>query len=1705
MSEDRKQQSSPFSTGSGGPNFETRIQSAFTVLMLTGRVAPCLPTFPITKIILQGRYAGFSTDDFVVFVKDPNNGKEAKLLAQIKHDISISARDNTFGEVIQSAWNDFNNDNFHQNTDSIALITGPLSSIDINNVRPVLEWARHSENESEFLAKVNTAKFSSDGKRAKIDAFKAQLKIANKGTDISDQQLWKFLKNFYLIGYDLDTEDGSTLSLIHSLIAQHSDEEVSHLWARIIDAVQFANQNAGTLSLETLPEDIRNAFNTVTSSVWSADVKKLKEHGDFILEGIRTTIGGIHIKQPEKFYELLNLAETSNFIFVTGERGAGKSSLIRDFYDRVNNQTPVFYLRTEDLDKPHLDNVFSAIGLKGSLGELEAGFALTSKKYLVIESFEKILELESSQAFVDLIVFLKKQQGWTVIVTGRDYAYQTIIFNFLQPFGVNFSTLNLNGFDDGQVGELCNQLESLQKLSNKPNLNPLLKSPFFAELAYRVLETGTEFVPQDGEREFQAAVWRNVISKEQERTSGLPLKRKRVFTDIAIARAKQMVYGVPAIEFDSEAVLKLEGDNLIRRDAKNNLLSPAHDVLEDWALEQYIEDAFQKHSSDLQSFLDAVGNEPAINRAYRLWLHQKLRYGENVNDFVLSIINDQSIEKHWQDETVSAILLGDKPDEFLDLLKGQLFINDGELLKRVCFILRIACQAPDTANTKLKGTGEQALVDTLLLKPYGRGWDAIIYFLFGNKDHLSVNLLPHVTAVISDWISIIHIDNDLPALAREAGLLALYVLNHRKESHRDDKDEKKLFGVILKTFPMFHEEFLEFLEKNVFVSKRNWEHRRPHYADEFCEMAFSLIDSAFLCKYDPELLIKLAHFEWSFDLSNEEDKPWYARTNIEVAECFGLHEHRHDFFPASGARGPFRNLLYYHPRKGLDFILDLLNSAAEQYAHSDLDYPKESSNLKIGYSDPLVKQVEIHLNDGSSIKQYCTGRLWSAYRGQTVTPYLLQSALMALENWLIVYIKQFETDSIDWLFDYILRKSNSVLPTAVLASVATGFPEKVGKSAFPLLRTFNLYFLDSARMIQEHIGWIGGGGLYRDVYSEIYAEERRTSANHPWRKEHLEMLIVRLQFSELRSDALSVIDVLRSSAPEDEEIRFLLHRIDSRGWKAVEDKENNQILFEPKQIEPDLESIQKETQEKFQKNNRFSSLSLWARKVYEREKLEREYYKTWRDAFVETKALVEELKTGSLEDLSPMYFGGAVTAATVFIRDHSGELTEEDITWCAELIFSATTINADTNNSLAISDVTDYDGAAAAASVLPVLLDFASSKKEKVLVKRLVATGLTHANEKVRNSTAVGIREHLWQRDAEFAQNCFNGALEYAHFEKTNQVKRWKLPYLEGDKKDDELNRLKTKRGKFREQLAQGKISNTIEVISLKTHSSWHILAPNLMIPNGSKKSSHINLFSQMLTIFFELEDKRHNYLSDEDEKLEVDYRIPLDFTKRFAEYLFLLQEAGYEDLVEQLKTGCDIAPEFINYLVSCIAVEAEKASQEEGYWKFWQRLSIKIQEIAIEIAQHSSEKRYIDDRSKLIRGFLKSDIDWQKIDLENQSISHGKDMILDFVNKAGKNVDVFEALAKLMYYFPSIFFESGVQILAKHQKEEKGIHLLSGVNTAFYLERSIQRYLQLNQTGPLSRKMHESCFVLLDGIVETASSRAYYLREHLIRSRRIF
>ena len=267
MNNTGKQLSSPFSTGGGGVHFEAHIQASFVVLMLTEGYAPCLPCFPIKEVKLQGKINGYDTDDLIVVVEDDSSKETSSLLGQVKHSIQFTKGSKLLGEVINAAWSDFNNPSlFRKGKDKIALITGPLNKTDFHNVVWLLEQARCTKDKYEFFRNVKQLKFSPSKAEEKLNVFLHHLERANNNP-ISDDVLYAFLNDFFLLGYDLGSEVGVVLSLLHSHIAQFNSAYPKWAWSRIIDIVQTWNQNAGTVTREKLPEDLIDAFKSRKASI----------------------------------------------------------------------------------------------------------------------------------------------------------------------------------------------------------------------------------------------------------------------------------------------------------------------------------------------------------------------------------------------------------------------------------------------------------------------------------------------------------------------------------------------------------------------------------------------------------------------------------------------------------------------------------------------------------------------------------------------------------------------------------------------------------------------------------------------------------------------------------------------------------------------------------------------------------------------------------------------------------------------------------------------------------------------------------------------------------------------------------------------------------------------------------------------------------------------------------------------------------------------------------------------------------------------------------------------------------------------------------------------------------------------------------------------------------------------------------------------
>ncbi len=1447
MSVDSKKQSNPFSTGGGGVNFETRVQASFAIALLTQSCVPCLSqNMRPQELKFQNKYDGSNTDDFVLVASD-KLGSKSKLYAQIKHEITISdsigsdENSSIFSDVIKSAWEDFQKDSFDKKNDAIALITGPLPKLDIANTLPLLEWARYSSSASEFIKKSNTKGFTSIAKLNKLRALRKQLDHANANQAITDEQFWEFLRVFYLVSFDLDAKHSVVAHLLCSLIQCHSDKSPELIFSKVITCVQDYNQNAGTLTLENTPKEVRDLFQVNSKVNFEKDFLKLQERGRHIFGGISNKIQDFHVSRHDYLPKISEAYDTSDFVFVTGSRGSGKSGIVKDFISGKSKDVPFFYLRAEDLDRTHLNDVFSNIGMSSTLGQIESFFALIPEKILVIESIEKILELDHQEAFVDLLQFIRQQEGWTIIATGRDYAFQLLSFNFLQQNQINFSSVNIEGFSEEQVEQVCEHIPELKTLISNDALVDILRIPFFIDIAVRALSNGAQFQKGDTEIEFRKNVWSSVIAKDQDRKSGMPLRRRKTFIEIATQRAKKMVFGISADQFDPEVISKLEEDNLIYRDPNNSTISLPHDVLEDWALEEFIEDKYNHNLDNLDEFLSAIGNEPAISRAFRLWLYRRLQFDESAYDFVEEILTAENIENFWKDETIAAILQHDSPDRFLRSMKNNLLKNDCALLIRFCFILRITCQKPNSSFTdSLTLDNKSGILQTLFLVPYGNGWGALFNFIYDVRNELNKSIQNHIVEIINEWHSVININDDLPSESRIVGLLALWLLEPLKDDYQNESGRKKILGVLLKVSPSIETEFDQLMTQDVFISKIN--PRRLSYVDQLTSLALVGIHVPLLCKFRPDFIIQLGMHEWL--LEEKESDEWYRYNRIGTDESFGLDKDR-NFSPPSGAKGPFLYLLQHHPRKGLDFILELCNISAKKYAQSEFANPS-TEHL---YTDEVtVKQVKLKLKNETVINQYASPYLWKGYRGQSTLPYVLQCALMALENWLIGYVSKCgEENQIEWIYNHILSNSNSVMTTSVLSSVAVGFPLKVGKSAFPMLNNPYLYSLDLARMVQERgkntLNWFGYYNI--DVMTEIYIEERKKAALRPWRGESLENLLMKLQLNlELREDTLKIIDHLKieASNSNDKSIRYLVHRVDSRTWDIINDEENNQIVFKTSaELPEDLKQDQKQFKEKHIANNSIISLDLWSKKILEEKQFKSEYFTSYKDGLEAAKQLLVDLQNGKTPDFSEMAVGAITTVAAVCIRDDIENLSTKNIEWCLNIILEAIFMHADITDGSSQYDQTDHYGSGACAFVLPKLFALPLDAEKIDHLKLALATGLTHPNVNVCVSAAKGVREFLWSIDSKLAYNCLSGVIEYAKYRKEETYSH-KLHYLQGEELNIALEKKKSQITNFRLKLITGDFKLNVDDVTLESHSSWFIHLPMLMIPLGSTELQQINL-----------------------------------------------------------------------------------------------------------------------------------------------------------------------------------------------------------------------------------------------------------------------
>ena len=647
----------------------------------------------------------------------------------------------------------------------------------------------------------------------------------------------------------------------------------------------------------------------------------------------------------------------------------------------------------------------------------------------------------------------------------------------------------------------------------------------------------------------------------------------------------------------------------------------------------------------------------------------------------------------------------------------------------------------------------------MLLEPDGDAWPAVLEAAADGFDSLTPANSDLLVGLLEDWARGVSVWTPLPDGAVPVGKIAFGLLDILDGwGHGDQRD--RILHVIAKVPRCDESRFTDLLQK---VAARD--NQRNSTWDELAEILLSGIEGTAACRDFPELMAKLALSKCCLtDTDLERRLQWSQWSPHDSDDTFGINGNiEHWYFPVSAIRGPFRPLLRFHPADGVQLVLDLLNHAGNWYG--------ERKSISEFIEAPFRTSISVPGN--GEVQQWANERLWSAYRGTSVVPNVVQCALMALEEWLIEICDN-STDVEPWLME-ILRKSNNVMTTAVVASVCNAYPKEGGAASLALLTSREAFSMDLRRTVSERDADFPNLFPYRDPMAKHYNNERQRSNALEHRRQHLENLAINLQLAESRDEVWKIIDghhaLLPDGAERSEEDRtFLLalHRMDIRKWELEEvlpvsdnpSSENDdvrEVLVRPKinVQDQDLQQFVDSGAQMIEQLGASTWLTNWGLTKWENGSTSEDG--TWQTA-------LEQAKERQLSQQPASFFqfdgGAGGYVAAVCIRDHWHEMAEEEQQWCLGTAIAEVEKECDSNDYMVHVSNNTMAADRPAAYVLPKIL---SLDPDNDIVLTAVAKAITHASPQVSLWCAEGARNYLASEHPDSLLRCAGAFAMQAH------------------------------------------------------------------------------------------------------------------------------------------------------------------------------------------------------------------------------------------------------------------------------------------------------------------------------------------------------
>ncbi|KVV23129.1 hypothetical protein WK78_22010 [Burkholderia cepacia] len=1663
---------STVATGGGGGVFQARVGALYLANMLTGvPTAFGLHVARVETLRFEARYTGAHTDDIYCQLRD-NEGFRLQLI-QCKRGLDATPGNTEFVDGLQGAWRDFlgaEGSPFDRASDMLVLATVAPATPATRAAKRLCELSRSSLSLTDFVQKVESKLFDAQHKRT-WNAFKEVSKetLADKYTD---GLVFDLLRRLRIDVHDLGTESSQELSLVQALLfSGQSEDSGEQVWNGLFSYVFEQGITVGTITRESWRTSaqvgIQEAVGRLTREKGLGHIsERFSERATLQLSLISTKLpNGTHIPRSQCIAEVLVGFDERQLVIVTGGPGVGKSAVIAELAPLLRESGPMFFFRADELDEPSLGAVQSLSGMPDVVLGM-ASLLSSGRPTVVIDSLEKALEGRSPGALEELLALIRRNKRVRLCITTRTYALNALYSLFLSDF--SYQIVDVPLLTDAQISEVAAGT-ALEDIAAKDNgVREVLRAPYYLRLAFNYTAAGAPLPPVAGNG-MRLRLWTERVAPSKGLPAGLAARRRAVFDEVCYARTERFAQFVDAPN-DFEAVASLVRDAVLAKDATDRV-APAHDVLEDWSLFFRVEREVRSSERDWGALFGKLGTHAGMRRALRIWTAQRSIEGDGDAYALLdaALRQDSAVPQLWRDEVAIGLLRSERVNEIFIKLASSVSFDGANLLQRLSHLLRVACKGPtsiDYSSVADDPGSREIMLRLAMAAPIGEAWDVII--------RLVAKAFPSFPPECNSWVvqlaedALSHDGNWRKPTQRVRDVFTLaehFCWRDQDNWYGEKAIGKRFYALLCRCAGADLGRFTEFV-RALLQRLLDDPDGRDSYAEERLEFLVNVKN----CRE--------ASF-FSSDLVWEVFWALYTETKPKADRGFGMagweaelglsDRAAHEFFPPSVLHGPFRSLLLYAWPKSVRWVVDLCNHSAASLATTRAN---EVSIIPPGQSP----NGRPHIHDF---------RLWVAYRGHSVTSYILNAALMALEERLLIEAKG-QPKVISQVLEVIIELGESSFTTGMVAGILMAQPELVTEGLLAIFNCPQFFSDDIARSIQEASALAIHGG--NDGLDDARQRERAASNRLSHRRQHLEDLALKLQFnrSDLRDAIYTILDdhieALKDAEDVPEGWRMALKRMDARGLRLGEPVGDGKwVTLEIANLEPELQQASDKAQADIQRMNRIAAVRTWAGAVTGRFSTAApaisERFSSPSEPYDEFLLICDEIEDQEIGMLAGLEDELSCALIRMWPTDTSPALQ-----WARALLLERAAVREDKDAWLR------RDASMGELRARTVISLAAVDRSLPKMVEALVNIA-TEPMWKVRRAAARTISDELRSKQPVLAEVLTTGLAQYAEALDTTieRSRGWTRDFI------DEA-RLTTAIA-LSEALTQMKPGLRAAPRSLAAIKEWTIALDAARSETPDTWRVH-----SLMTLARLVADQEDRSRVQQRDSNHVDFEARWELGELLASE-FMMQSDDSSPLFETLdyclKTAPDLSERILDSaLGECMKQEFANAA---AFWRVWDRATAKIfDDDSIRTKSRRSYSRF----DKVLSTLLLCSIPWPKAWHDLELLKSRPHFVADCLTAIGDSRAGLENLLRLMASVGRVSAVPSALPQLRDALDRTPADLFDDGNSLWHAE-TICRVAVHEHREALIRdvNLRRATLGILDRLVDAGSSLGFQLRDYLATS----